>query len=55
LDYFAFVLNAIIFGLAALLVTGFRLRWEVGSALSEAIALSVGNSLMSNLLGTLGF
>lgn len=52
---FAFVLNAIIFGLAAVLVTGFRLRWGVWSALIGAIALSVVNSLMFNLLGSLGF
>ena len=49
------MLNAIIVGLAALLVTGFRLRWGVWSALSGAIALSIVNSLMSNLLETLGF
>ena len=47
---FAVVLNAIIFGLAALLVPGFRLRWGIVSALIGAIALSVINSLIYQLI-----
>jgi putative membrane protein len=47
---FALVLNAIIFGLAAALVEGFRLRWGFWSALIGAIALSVINSLIFQLL-----
>ncbi len=47
---FLFVLNAIIFGLAAAIVPGFRLRYGIWSALIGAIALSVINSLLFNLL-----
>jgi putative membrane protein len=50
---FAIVLNAIIFGLAAYLVTGFRLRWGFWSALIGAVALGIINSLMYQLLGTI--
>lgn len=50
---FAVVVNAIIFGLAAYLVTGFRLRWGFWSALIGAIALGVINSLIYKLLGSL--
>jgi putative membrane protein len=53
LGLFLFVLNAIIFGLAAALVTGFRLRWGIWSALLGSIALSLINSLLFNLLATL--
>lgn len=51
LGLFLFVLNAIIFGLAAWLVPGFRLRWGVWSALIGSIALSIINSLIFSLLG----
>lgn len=50
---FAFVLNAIIFGLAAYLVEGFRLRWGLWSALIGSIALGIINSLLFNLLASL--
>lgn len=50
---FAFILNAIIFGLAAYLVEGFRLRWGFWSALIGSIALGVVNSLLFNLLASL--
>ncbi|MBR8830432.1 MAG: hypothetical protein N5P05_000098 [Chroococcopsis gigantea SAG 12.99] len=50
---FTVVINAIIFGLAAKLVEGFRLRWGVPSALIGSIALSIVNSLMYKLLGGL--
>ena len=53
LGLFLFVLNAIIFGLAAALVTGFRLRWGIWSALLGSIALSLINSILFNLLATL--
>ncbi|PSM49643.1 hypothetical protein C7Y66_08255 [Chroococcidiopsis sp. CCALA 051] len=53
LGLFLFVLNAIIFGLAAALVTGFRLRWGIWSALLGSIALSLINSVLFNLLATL--
>ena len=47
---FSLVVNAIIFGLAAWLVTGFRLRWGFWSALIGAFALSVINSLIYSLI-----
>lgn len=47
---FYFVVNAIIFGLAAFLVQGFRLRWGFWSALIGSFALSVVNSLIFHLL-----
>jgi len=51
--FFIIVINAIIFGLAAWLVEGFRLRWGVWSALLGAIALGFINSLLSEVLRTL--
>jgi putative membrane protein len=54
LGLFLFVLNAIIFGLAALLVTGFRLRWKFWSALLGAIALSIINSILFKVLEVFG-
>jgi putative membrane protein len=48
---FAFVVNAIIFGLAAWLVHGFRLRWGFWSALLGSLALSLINSLLYQLAG----
>ncbi|HBB32072.1 MAG TPA: hypothetical protein DC064_09820 [Cyanobacteria bacterium UBA9273] len=51
---FAIVLNAIIFGLAAYLVTGFRLRWGLWSALIGAVALGIINSLIYQLFGAIG-
>lgn len=48
---FLFILNAIIFGLAAWLVPGFRLRWGIWSALIGSIALSIINSLIFRLVG----
>lgn len=53
LGLFAIVLNAIIFGLAAYLVTGFRLRWGIWSALIGAVGLGIINSLIYQLLGSL--
>ncbi len=47
------VINAIIFGLAAWLVDGFRLRWGIWSALLGALALGFINSLLSEVLRTL--
>lgn len=47
---FAIVINAIIFGLAAWLVQGFRLRWGIWSALIGAVALGVINSLIFKLI-----
>jgi putative membrane protein len=53
LGLFAIVINAIIFGLAAWLVQGFRLRWGIGSALLGAIALGIINSLIFQVLGNI--
>lgn len=50
---FAVVVNAVIFGIAAWLVTGFRLRWGFWSALIGAVALGLINSLIYQLLGSL--
>jgi len=47
------VINAAIFGLAAWLVDGFRLRWGIWSALLGALALGFINSLLYQVLGTL--
>ena len=47
------VINAIIFGLAAWLVEGFRLRWGIWSALLGAIALGFINSLLLSMLPNL--
>ncbi len=50
LGLFMVVINAIIFGLAAWLVSGFRLRWGVWSALLGSIALGLINSILTQLL-----
>ena len=50
LGLFALVVNAIIFGLAAYLVQGFRLRWGFWSALIGAFALSIINSFIFKLI-----
>ncbi|HAX74294.1 MAG TPA: hypothetical protein DCY88_00230 [Cyanobacteria bacterium UBA11372] len=51
LGIFALVFNAIIFGLAAWLVPGFRLRWGIGSALLGSIALSIINTIIFQITG----
>jgi putative membrane protein len=51
---FSTIANAIIFGLAAYLVEGFRLRKGFISALLGAIALSLVSTLIAQLLGSLG-
>jgi putative membrane protein len=50
LGLFFFILNAIIFGVAAALVPGFRLRWGIWSAIIGSIALAVINSLLLNVV-----
>ncbi|MEM9272799.1 MAG: phage holin family protein [Cyanobacteria bacterium P01_F01_bin.143] len=49
-DLFTIVINAIIFGLAAVLVPGFRLKWGVWSALIGSFALGVINSIIFHIL-----
>ena len=46
------IVNAIIFGLAAWLVPGFRLRWGIWSALLGALALAFINSVLFQVLNT---
>ncbi len=46
---FSVVINALIFGLAALLVDGFTLRWGFWSALIGALLLGFINSLIYRL------
>jgi len=53
LGLFFFILNAIIFGLAAYLVEGFRLRWGFWSALVGSIALAIINSILLSILARL--
>jgi putative membrane protein len=48
------LLNALIFGLAAKLVTGFRLKWGILSALLGAFTLSIIYSILSNILRRFG-
>ncbi len=50
LGLFFFVLNAIIFGLAAAIVPGFSLRWGFWSALIGSIALSIINTILLRLV-----
>ena len=47
---FALIINAVIFGLAAALVTGFRLRWGIWSALIGSFALSVIMSIIDKIV-----
>jgi len=45
------IFSVIVFGLAAGLVQGFRLRWGIWSAILGAFALAIVNSLLSWVLG----
>lgn len=45
------VVSIIVFGLAAWLVEGFRLRWGIISAIIGAIALTVINGILNQILG----
>lgn len=46
--------TVIVFGLAAWLVQGFRLRWGIWSAILGAIALAIVNSILYFVLGLFG-
>jgi len=46
--------SIIVFGLAAWLVEGFRLRWGIASAIIGAIALSIVNSILFFILRETG-
>ena len=52
LGLFWLVVNTIIFGLAAWLIEGFRLRFGIMSAILGAIALTFVNSIMFNVFST---
>ena len=51
LGAFSLVVNAIVFGIAAALVKGFKLRWGFWTALIGAVALAITNSLLTTLVG----
>jgi putative membrane protein len=46
--------SIIVFGLAAWLIEGFRLRWGIWSAIMGAIALAIVSSLLKVILRTFG-
>ena len=46
--------NIILFGIAAKLVEGFRLRWGIWSAVIGAVALTFLNSILFKILGAVG-
>ncbi|MBD1850736.1 phage holin family protein [Leptolyngbya sp. FACHB-711] len=47
------VVNTIVFGLSAKLVEGFRLRLGIWSAILGAIALTIVNSILFNILSSI--
>lgn len=47
------IINTVIFGLSAKLVEGFRLRMGIWSAILGSIALTIINSLLFSLLGSI--
>ncbi len=52
LGLFLLIINAIIFGLAAALVSGFRLRYGFWSALFGSICLSFVNGILSQVVSS---
>jgi putative membrane protein len=48
------IISIVIFGLAAWLIEGFRLKWGIISAILGAIALTFINSILTWLLQTVG-
>ncbi|NER78520.1 MAG: phage holin family protein [Leptolyngbya sp. SIO1D8] len=48
------IISVIVFGIAAWLIEGFRLRWGILSAIIGAIALSVVNGLLIKVLAIVG-
>ncbi|MBE7383942.1 MAG: phage holin family protein [Leptolyngbya sp. SIO1E4] len=49
-----FLFSVIVFGLAAWLIEGFRLRWGILSAIIGALALSVVNGVLTKILEAVG-
>lgn len=48
------IISIVVFGLAAWLVEGFRLRWGILSAILGAFALTIVNSILSWILSQIG-
>lgn len=48
------IISVVVFGLAAWLVEGFRLRWGIMSAILGAFALTIINSILSWILAQVG-
>jgi len=46
--------SIIVFGLSAMLIEGFRLRWGIGSAIIGAIALAIVSSILNAILNAVG-
>ncbi|MFM6190254.1 MAG: phage holin family protein [Planktothrix sp.] len=53
-SFITFVLNILMFALAAKLVEGFSLRWGIWSAVIGALALSFINSILFQVLAQIG-
>ncbi|CAD5927401.1 putative protein SCO3922 [Planktothrix tepida] len=53
-SFITFILNVVMFALAAKLVEGFSLRWGIWSAVIGALALSFINSLLFQVLAQVG-
>ena len=49
LGLFSFIVNVILFGLAAWLVEGFRLKWGVWSAILGTVILAILNSILGHV------
>lgn len=47
------IVSIVVFGLAAWLIEGFRLRWGILSAIIGAIALSVVNGILTTILSAI--
>lgn len=48
------IISIVVFGLAALLIEGFRLRWGIISAILGAFALTIVNSILTWILTAIG-
>ncbi|MBD2480438.1 phage holin family protein [Planktothrix sp. FACHB-1365] len=53
-SFVTFILNVVMFALAAKLVEGFSLRWGIWSAVIGALALSFINSVLFQVLAQVG-
>jgi putative membrane protein len=48
------IISIVVFGLAAMLVDGFRLKWGIMSAILGAFALTIVNSILTWILTSVG-